>query len=191
LAVVYRRDIREILTWFGINLDEMAGDLAIATLPNTHCIETLNATGSAKIPDLQDSAFDPAHTQNLGRIIQQWGAVPFAYLSQFASVSYTYAYIGTEDLTMSPLLPPGAFIQIDESRDKILEGTWKSEAERPIYFLETRNGYKCGWCRLQDSQLILQPHPLSPEPVRIYRHPQEAEVVGEVVGVAMQLRGRN
>jgi transcriptional regulator with XRE-family HTH domain len=191
LAITYRRDIREILDWYGMNLDEMAGDLAVATLPNTHCIETLNATGTAKIPVVEDSAFDPARTQNLGRIIQQWGAVPFAYLSQFASVRYTYAYIGTEDLTMSPLLPPGSFIQIDESRDKVLEGTWKAEADRPIYFLETRSGYKCGWCRLQDSQLILQPHPLSPEPVRIYRHPQEAEVVGEVVGVAMQLRGRS
>ena len=191
LAITYRRDIREILDWYGMNLDEMAEDLAVATLPNTHCIETLKATGNVKIPVLDDAAFDPARTQNLGRIIQQWGVVPFAFLSQFASVRYTYAYIGTEDLTMSPLLPPGSFIQIDESRDKILEGTWKSEADRPIYFLETRNGYKCGWCRLQDSQLILQPHPLSPEPVRIYRHPQEAEVVGEIVGVAMQLRGRN
>ena len=191
LAVTYRIDIREILAWYGINFDDMAGDLAIATLPNTHRIETLDATGTVKIPVLEDSAFDPTHTQNLGRIIQQWGAVPFAYLSQFANVSFTYAYIGTEDFTMSPLLPPGSFIQIDESRDKVLESAWKSEADRPIYFLETRNGYKCSWCRLQDGQLILQPHPLSPEPVRIYRHPQEAEVVGEVVGVAMQLRRRN
>jgi transcriptional regulator with XRE-family HTH domain len=191
MAVIYRRDIREILGWYGINFDEMAEDLAITALPNTHCIKTLDATGSVKIPALEDSAFDPAQTQNLGRIIQQWGAVPFAYLSQFANVSFTYAYIGTEDFTMSPLLPTGSFIQIDESRDKILESTWKSEADRPIYFLETRNGYKCGWCRLQDGQLILQPHPLSPEPVRIYRHPQEAEVVGEVVGVAMQLRRRS
>jgi transcriptional regulator with XRE-family HTH domain len=188
LAVTYRRDIREILGWYGINLDDMAGDLAIAEPPNTHRIETLDATGSANIPALADSSFDPAQTQNLGRIIQQWGAVPFAYLSQFASVRFTYAYIGTADLTMSPLLPPGSFLQIDESRDKILDGTWKSEADRPIYFLETRCGYKCGWCRLQDGQLILQPHSLSPEPVRIYRHPQEAEVVGEVVGLAMQLR---
>ena len=78
LAVTYRRDIREILDWYGMNLDEMAEDLAVATLPNTHCIETLKATGNVKIPVLHDSAFDPARTQNLGRIIQQWGAVPFA-----------------------------------------------------------------------------------------------------------------
>jgi transcriptional regulator with XRE-family HTH domain len=191
LAIIYRRDIREILAWYGIDLDEMAADLAIATLPRTHRIETLNATGAVKMPVLEDLNFDPAKTQNLGRIIQQWGAIPFAFLSQFANVSFTYAYIGNEDLTMSPLLPPGSFIQIDESRDKVVGSAWKSESDRPIYFLETRSGFRCGWCRLEDGQLTLQPHPLSPEPVRIYRYPQEIDVVGEVVGIAMQLRRRN
>ncbi len=191
LAVIYRRQVREILAWYGINLDDIAADLAVATLPRTHLIESIEATGTVKIPVLQDSAFNPAQTQNLGRIIQRWGAVPFAFLSQFSSVSFTYAYIGTEDRTMSPLLPPGSFIQIDESKDKVVESTWRSEGDRPIYFLETRSGYRCGWCRLQDGQLTLQPHSLSPEPVRIYRHPQEAEVVGEVVGIAMQIGRRN
>lgn len=190
LAVIYRRDIREILDWYGVDLDEMAGDLAVATLPRTHRIETMDAIGAVKIPVLMDSAFDPTQTQNLGRLIQQWGAVPFAFLSQFANVSFTYAYIGTEDLTMAPLLPPGSFIQIDESRDKVVGSTWRSECERPIYFLETRSGSRCGWCRLQDGQLTLQPHPLSPEPVRIYRYPNEVDVVGEVVGIAMQIGRR-
>lgn len=191
LAVIYRRDIREILAWYGISLDEIAGDLAVAKLPETHVIECIDATGTVKMPLLEDSDFDPAQTQNLGRILRQWGPVPFAFLSQFSDVSFTYAYIGTEDLTMSPLLPPGSFIQVDESRDKVVEGTWRSETDRPIYFLETRSGYRCGWCRLQGGQLALQPHPLSPEPVRMYRYPQEAEVVGEVVGVAMQIRRTN
>ncbi len=191
LAVIYRRDIREILAWYGINLDEIAGDLAIVSLPATHLIESIDATGIVKVPVLEDSAFDPAQTQNLGRIIRQWGAVPFAFLAQFSDVSFTYAYIGTEDFTMSPILPPGSFIQIDESRDKIVEGIWRSECDRPIYFLETRSGYRCGWCRLQNGQLTLQPHPLSPEPVRMYRYPQEADVVGEVVGVAMQIGRKN
>jgi hypothetical protein len=33
----------------------------------------------------------------------------------------------------------------------------------------------------------LQPHPLSPAQVRILKHPQEAEVIGQVVGVAMRI----
>lgn len=188
LAVIYRQDIREILSWYGIALDEIGHDLSLASVPNTHRIECMHATQHAKVPLLEDSTFDLARSQNLGRVIQQWGTVPLAFLQQFADVQYTYAYIGSEDFTMYPILPPGSFIQVDESRDKVLEGTWRSEHDRPIYFLETREGFRCGWCRLQDGKLTLQPHPLSPEPVRIFRHPQECDVVGEVVGVAMQLR---
>jgi transcriptional regulator with XRE-family HTH domain len=188
LAVAYRRDVREILSWYGIDLDEMAEDLSLAAVPKTHRIECLDDTRQLKVPVVEDSAFDLARSQNLGRVVQRWGTVPLSFVRQFANVNYTYAYVGSEDYTMSPLLPPGSFIQIDESRDKIVEGTWRSEYDRPIYFLETRSGYRCAWCRLQDGHLTLQPHPLSPEPVRMFRYPQEVDVVGEVVGVAMQLR---
>ena len=37
--------------------------------------------------------------------------------------------------------------------------------------------------------MVLQPHPLSPVPARILKHPQEAEVLGQVVGIAMSLGG--
>jgi hypothetical protein len=40
---------------------------------------------------------------------------------------------------------------------------------------------------VRKDDLILQPHPLSPVQVRILRHPQEAEIIGQVVGVAMKL----
>ena len=88
---------------------------------------------------------------------------------------------------MHPLLPPGTFLQVDESRNKIVQGMWRSELERPIYFVEMREGYTCCWCSLKGEQIVLQPHPLSPVPVRMVRHPQEAEVIGQVVGIALKL----
>lgn len=67
------------------------------------------------------------------------------------------------------------------------EGAWRSEYERPIYFVETRTGYTCCWCTLEQDKLILQPHPLSPVQIRVLDHPKEAEVLGQVVGAAMRL----
>jgi hypothetical protein len=135
-----------------------------------------------------DPGFDPRRTSNLGRMVEQWGLVPLSYLEQFAQTAFTYGYIGTEDFTMYPLLPPGSFIQIDESRNKVVQGAWRSEYERPIYFVETRAGHTCCWCTMKGSdQIVLQPHPLSPIQIRILRHPQDAEVIGQVVGVAMRL----
>jgi hypothetical protein len=40
---------------------------------------------------------------------------------------------------------------------------------------------------LVGDEIILQSHPLSPVPARILKYPQEADVVGQVVGVAMRL----
>jgi hypothetical protein len=40
---------------------------------------------------------------------------------------------------------------------------------------------------MRREEIILQPHPLSPVPIRLLRHPQEAEVLGQIVGVAMKL----
>lgn len=88
---------------------------------------------------------------------------------------------------MYPILPPGSFIQVDEARDKVLEGSWRAEYERPIYFVGTREGHTCCWCTLTGEEIILQPHPLSPVSPRVLRYPQQAEVIGQVVGVAIRL----
>jgi len=64
---------------------------------------------------------------------------------------------------------------------------WRSEYERPIYFVETREGHVCSWCTLKGDHIVLQPHPLSPVAIRVMKHPQEAEIVGQVVGIALKI----
>jgi hypothetical protein len=140
-----------------------------------------------EMPVKLDPGFDLRETSDLGRMVQQWGTVPFSLLGHLASKDYTYGFIGSEDFTMYPILHPGTFVQVDESKRVVVEGQWRSEYERPIYFVETREGFTCCWCSLRPNSLILQPHPLSPTPVRVLKHPQEAEVIGQVVGVAMRI----
>lgn len=187
LAAIYRRSYRELLTWYGIDLDSTIGDLSVSAPPKSHTSEVVSSTSLVQMPVRMDPSFDPRRTLNFGRMVEQWGTVPLAYLQQFSDVDFTYGYIGSEDLTMYPILPPGSFIQVDESLDKVQEGGWRSEYERPIYFVETRDGYTCCWCTLDKEAIILQPHPLSPVTPRVLRYPQDAEVVGQVVGVAMRL----
>jgi len=187
LAVIYRRDALEILALYGVDLNEAAEDLSLALPPRSHPLETLRSGTLTRIPVKLDPSFDARYTMNIGRVIEQWGVVPLSYLGQFANRNYTYGYVGSEDFTMYPLLPPGTFVQVDESKTHVAEGGWRSEYERPIYFVETREGYICCWCSVQQEDLVLQSHPLSPVPVRVLKHPQEAEVIGQVVGVAMRL----
>jgi len=187
LGVIYRLDVREILAWYGIDLNQLAQDLALSLPPKSHRAEALPATTTIRVPIRLDPSFDSRRTANLGRIVEQWGTVPLAYLDQFSRDHYTYAYIGSEDLTMYPLLPPGTFLQVDETRNRVVQGVWRSEYERPIYFVETREGYTCCWCPLQGDNIVLQPHSLSPVAPRVLRHPKDAEVIGQVMGIAVRL----
>jgi hypothetical protein len=187
LSIIYRCDLREILEWYGVDLSLSAADLHLSLPPKSHFEESLRSTSTVAIPTRLDPSFDPRRTTSLSRMVEQWGLVPLAYLSKLRGDKFTYGYIGSEDFTMYPLLPPGTFLQVDESRSKIVQGMWRSELERPIYFVETREGYTCCWCSLKGEQIVLQPHPLSPVPVKMLRHPQEAEVIGQVVGIALKL----
>jgi transcriptional regulator with XRE-family HTH domain len=186
LAVIYRRDLRELIVWYGINLSIPVSDLDLAAPPKSHISRALANTQAVHVPIRMDPGFDLRKTLNFGRMVEQWGTVPLHYLEQFSKVDFTYGYVGSEDLTMYPILPPGSFIQVDEARNKVIEGGWRSEYERPIYFVETREGYVCCWCTLGREDIILQSHPLSPVPPRVVRH-AHAEVIGQIVGVAMRL----
>jgi transcriptional regulator with XRE-family HTH domain len=187
LSVIYRQDYRELLNWYGIDVNNMPGDMNAIAPPRSHVSEALAGMEAFQVPIRLDPGFSEQRTANLGRMVEQWGLVPLSYLAQFAQTEFTYGYIGTQDFTMYPILPPGSFVQVDEQKNKVVEGAWRSEYERPIYFVETRDGHTCCWCSMRKDDVILQPHPLSPVPIRVLRHPQEAEIIGQVVGVAMKL----
>lgn len=187
LSVIYRADFTELLKLYGIDLSCTAADFAICRPGKTHKVEIAEGSGGAYIPVKLDPGFDVRQTSNIGRMIEKWGTVPMQYLHGLLKGNYSYGYIGTEDLTMYPLLLPGSFVQIDDKRCRVEEKKWRSELERPIYFIETREGHVCCWCSVRRGEIVLQSHPLSPVPPRILKHPQEAEVIGQVVGVAMRL----
>lgn len=59
---------------------------------------------------------------------------------------------------------------------------------RPVYFAELRdNRYACSWCEVEGHHLLLVPSPKSPVPIRHLRYPQDAEIVGRVVGFAHRI----
>ena len=186
LAVIYRKDLRELLAWYGVDLNVPISEMDVVAPPRSHLSTALANTETLHIPVRMDPAFDPRRTLNFGRMVEQWGTVPLAYLERFSKVCYTYGYVGTEDFTMYPILQPGSFIQVDESLNEVAEGGWRSEYERPIYFVETREAYTCCWCTVAKSSLILQSHPLSPVPPKVVGR-SEADVIGQVVGMAMRL----
>jgi hypothetical protein len=108
-----------------------------------------------------------------------------------ADQRFRYGFVGYEDFTMYPILRPGSFVQIDPRKCSVAAVAEQAEAqqseyERPIYFVRTPQGLVCSWCSIHGGQLVLEPRALS-LPVRHFRFPEEVEVIGQVVGVAMRL----
>lgn len=195
LCAIYRLDLQEVLRWYGVDLERIAQDSALVTPSKTHPIGfRADGSGSVTLPLKLDPGLDLRHTTYLSRMIQEWGKMPLALLETLKIKEHRYACIGTEDYMMYPLLQPGSLVQIDETRREIQPGGWSSEYERPIYFFELRQGYACSWCALSGNHLILQPHTTSPCVPQMYTYPDEIDVVGQIVGVAMRLdsgrRGR-
>jgi len=186
-SAIYRREYRELLSFYGLELDALSADMGFGRPQKSHLSEGLNGVNEVRMPVRLDPGFSLQKTTDLRRAIEQWGSVPMAHLAMFADDRYLYGYIGSEDFTMYPILPPGSFVQIDEAKNKVAEGTWRTEFERPIYFVEMRDGFACCWCSMKRDSILLQPHPLSPVSPRVLKYPQEAEVLGQIVGVAMRL----
>src|SRR5581483_12059376 len=50
LAVIYRRDMREILSWYGVDVNDEAADLALSIPPKSHRSETLHNATVVQMP---------------------------------------------------------------------------------------------------------------------------------------------
>src|SRR5271157_4502267 len=188
LCAIYRLDLKEVLRWFRIPLDDLMFDSSRVVVEETHLVGFgSNEDGDLLVPTALGKQVDWMETGYLGRSLEQWGRFPIESLQHLDLGQFRYGFIGSEDWSMYPILSPGSFIQIDETKRKIAAGGWEDEFERPIYFLEHRSRYFCSWCCEAANSLILLPHPSSHRPAKVFRYPAEIDVIGQIVGVAKRL----
>ncbi|MEJ5369595.1 MAG: helix-turn-helix transcriptional regulator [Bryobacteraceae bacterium] len=192
LCAIYRLDLAEALSWYGADPTQLPADSAALVADRTHLVgfgrsPWKPATGSVQVPLTLDPGLDLTKTTFLSRFIQSWGVLPLVMLEGLEPRNYLYAILGSEDHFMSPILRPGSLLLIDESRRRVASSGWTNELDRPIYFLEHRDGWLCAWCSLGEGHLIAIPHPSSPHSPVVFAFPDEVDVLGQVVGVASRL----
>jgi transcriptional regulator with XRE-family HTH domain len=189
LSCIYRIKFSDLLALFGLNLQNLAEDQQLSPLQHTHLTGVELSDGDAPIsfPVKFDPSFTLERTALISRLVEIWGEVPVALIQRLDLKHSLYGYIGLDDYTLYPLLRPGSFVQIDPEVRKCSPRQSASEYDRPVYFIELRDGYACSWCELQDGHLLLLPHPLSPSKVRRLAFGKEAEIVGRVTAVAMRI----
>ena len=187
LSAIYGLDMAELLSWYGISLSALPADADVLQHARTHPVGFQPEEGEIQVPLALDPGLDLSRTVFLSRFIQRWGKLPLMLLNNLDLRNHRYGLIGTEDWSMYPLIPPGSLVVIDDTRRRVATSGWTNEFDRPIYFLEHRDGYVCGWCTLREDRLIVQPHPASLGDAESYSYPLEIEVIGQVTHVAMTL----
>jgi transcriptional regulator with XRE-family HTH domain len=182
LAVIYHLNPLDIFRWYEVPLDDCFGEGAQFPAPLTHLMAP---PLSLRVPARFDPAFDPQRTEFLSRMVERWGH--FEGVLTNGNGRNRYGYIGLSDRRMVPLLRPGSIVLVDASVRQIEDQEWSSEHDRPMYFVELRDGYRCGWFHRDGSRLVMQPHPLSRCLPESWRTPEDAGVVGRVTGVVTRL----
>ncbi len=180
LCATYRLDFQQVLGWYGVPVNQLVSDSLEIGLEATHTLD-FPVDGNVPAAAPSECEFDSNKTAFLSRDADQW-VIPFHFLNGLGLRQHRYGFIGLEDWSMFPILRPGSLVLIDESRRKIARGGWTNEFDRPIYFLEHREGFLCGWCALEGSNLLVQPHPASHKQPALFRYPAEAEVIGQIIG---------
>lgn len=190
LSVIYRISFVELLYLFGIDLERIGLHQLEIPSPKTHPakLEVYNEDGAATFPVRFHEGFKVEKTTLLSRMVKIWGDVPISVIRHLDIRNSEYGYVGLRDHTMDPLVPPGSFVQIDNQVREVLRPTsWRTELDRPIYFVKIPGGYACSWCELKRNQLTLVPHPLSRTRLRHFAYAREAEIIGRVTGIAMRI----
>jgi transcriptional regulator with XRE-family HTH domain len=175
LAAIYRVPFRELLHIYEIEMEDQEKYEAVANPQHT---QLLAANGVIEVP--VDAAVSSTTTRLAPDLASQF-AMPRDGEHKNGHSNITYGFLGTSDLTMYPLIRPGSVLQIDTRQNKLETASWHNEFERPVYFVELREGHACGWCQLQGNKLLIIPHLSSPVRVREFIYPREAEIIGRVI----------
>jgi transcriptional regulator with XRE-family HTH domain len=165
LSVIYRTNFLDLLRLYNVDVEDQEKYESVA---DPYVTQLLSHNGDDHaIPEIltaetQLAAIDANHRDD-------------------SNPHILYAQLGLSDFSMYPMIRPGALLKIATSQNKVQTNGWHNEYERPIYFIELRQAYACGWCELQSDSLLIIPHHSSPCCVRRFAYPREAEIVGRVI----------
>jgi transcriptional regulator with XRE-family HTH domain len=188
LAAVYGVHWSGLFSLFGCNLRDFGRDQAMFSPRKTQLVRNASDAGDTiVVPMKSRENLQLDRTSLLSRLAELWGEIPIRLIQHLDLKNGVYGFVGMGDRTLYPIIRPGSIVQIDQNQKKVVPVRYENEHERPIYFIELRGEYICSWCEMREGYLSAIPHPASKCEIRRFSHPQEAEIVGRVIGVTMRL----
>jgi len=187
LSCFLRISYDDLLLVFGVNLRDAAQFAPPADPSETALIPTgpwENRPFPFRLRFSPQLARD--ETTLLGPDPKEWPGFPVRPFSLDVQ-RYRYAIIGLKDDTLAELLPPGSLVEVDTEQNVPQTFAWSVLRARPVYLVWHADGHTCCWCQQDHGELLLVPHPGSLQPVRRYKSPRDAAIVGRVVAAWISL----
>jgi len=176
LAVCLNVPLEELLAILGIDTQDVSPFL----VEYDHRTEPSDVSSRKLSFQLESSNMNQLHSDETTLLRSNPQELEAFASTTLDSRRYRYAAIGLKDDTMGELIPPGSVVEIDITQNAVKIGDWKSLRERPIYLVWHTEGHSCCWCHLEGKDLTILPYPISRQPVRHFKVPREACVIGRV-----------
>jgi transcriptional regulator with XRE-family HTH domain len=178
LATCLRVSLQELLVPFGIDPEEVSASQAEFE-SDSHVQSMIPGESGFRFQLNFDINYSSRETNLLSTPDLQH--LPSFLRGAHDPVRFRYALIGSEDDDMSELLPPKSLVEIDTTQNMVDVFPWQTLRDRPMYLVWHTEGHSCCWCQVDGRELTVLPHPLSRKPVRRFKMPSEATVVGRVI----------
>lgn len=182
LAIVYAISFRDLLRYFGIPLDDFGNTTANRKTKRNSGIRT-----EPPKDELRDGFFE-----NLGN---EFGHLPLFLssalptLTGLAHISLRDVFwLGAETNPLHPALRGALFVLVNRRSKKPRIISRMPFRTQPLYLLQDRDGsYLAASCTLENGRLVLYAYPKDFNEAQPVRRHIDADVVGQIVGVARSL----
>ncbi len=186
LAVCLRLPYEQLLLAFGVDPQQVEQYAGPQDQSRTD-LEPTDLRQAARFELHFDTRVNLRETSLLDQELPESALIPQSLRKRLDPRRFRYALVGLEDDSMSDVVPAGSLVEVDREQNRVETFEWSSLSQRPIYLVLHEMGYSCCWCQQDGAELILLPHPASRYPVRRYKTPGQANVIGRVMHVWLAL----
>ena len=192
------RDFHKVITLcsicglqFGTVMERMGVDLASAgteSMPDRYlsrAVPTADRRGRAEI----------IGSGLMEKLLEEYKEIPLflrsslGYFSSSAQVSVDdFFWVGGDEDPLHPYLAKASLVMINRRRKTPLHFASKPWWQQPLYIILMRDGsYLACCCAVENGRLIIHPYSLDFHRFAQYRLHQDAEVIGQIVGIARRM----
>jgi transcriptional regulator with XRE-family HTH domain len=175
--------IFEAFKLFGLDLDQLLRIYLALHSPTKTQAMTLTDEGLRIVFFPLHFNYRPKETALASHVIKQFRELP-PEMFQLLDLGnrFQYAFYGTEDEPyLEPLVPRGSILLIDVHQTRLTNNGWTNEYDRQKYLIEMRDGLQVSYAEVDNNELTLVPHSLSPSKPLKVAYPRDAEIVGQVI----------